>query len=125
MRKNENNGENSHDYHAVLTEAFIKATKMMELDNDRMAHLLELDPVTVDHLFKGDTLLNKNGRTGKRALQFIELYRSGLSVTGSAEDLRYWLHTSNRHLNGRPIDLIMTESGLKTVLNYLQRLKSK
>jgi len=54
-------------------------------------------------------------------LSFVRIYKILSSLCGGdIEFMRYWIHTSNIHLNGRfPVDLIQSKHGITCVADYL------
>jgi uncharacterized protein (DUF2384 family) len=54
-----------------------------------------------------------------RALAFVRLYSTLMTLVGDDEVARHWLQQPNAALAGRPDELIQTHGGLNSVLEYL------
>jgi hypothetical protein len=69
---------------------------------------------------KGRYVFDPNHKSFELALLFVRLYRSLDAVVGGDETVAAdWLTNNNTALNGKPIDLIQTVSGLISVITYL------
>ena len=94
----------------------------MELENDRIAKILGLDPGVIKRMVKGGYLLNEKGQEWLQACYIIRLYKGLIYLCGDKPTLRHWLKTDNNHLNGEPRDLILDEEGLQNALTYVEGL---
>ena len=60
------------------------------------------------------------------ALLLIRAYRAlFVLVGGDPAQMRHWWHTSNRHLDGAPVELIRNVQGLLRVVEYLDAMRGK
>ena len=101
---------------AVLTKAVARAAERLNLSRALLAKVLGVSAATVTRLYSGDYRL---------ALLFVRVFRSLDSIVGDEETARQWLHSENRGLRGRPIDLIAQTEGLVRVVHYLDASRAQ
>ncbi len=60
------------------------------------------------------------------AVLFVRLYRSLDSITaGKEQEAQAWLHSANRALNAKPVELMASVAGLVHVLDYLDAVRGR
>ena len=104
---------------AVVLKATMQAAERLKINNRTLARIVGLSESSVSRMRKGDSPLEK-GKSFELALLFIRLYR-GLDAMVGGDDAvsAAWLTNNNTALDGTPIDLIQTISGLTNVIQYL------
>ncbi|MEM9989939.1 MAG: antitoxin Xre/MbcA/ParS toxin-binding domain-containing protein, partial [Pseudomonadota bacterium] len=90
------------------------------LKNTELAKIIGVSAPTVTRLRNQGHLLSPTDKSFELAALLVRLYR-GLSPILGGDDLaaRSWLRSENIALNGRPIDLITSVSGLTDTLRYV------
>ena len=69
---------------------------------------------------KGEYPLEPETKSFELAVLFVRLYRSLNAITGGDEGVAgAWLTNPNLALDGRPLELIQSVSGLTNVIQYL------
>jgi len=107
------------DDSAVVRKATIRAAEQLKINNRTLARIIGLSESSVSRMRKGDFPLEK-GKSFELALMFIRLYRCLDAVVGGDDAVSAaWLSNNNNALDGTPIDLIQTVSGLTNVIQYL------
>ncbi len=110
---------------AVLTKAVVRAAELLELSNAELGNVLGVSPSSVSRLLASGRLINPESKEGELALLLVRVYRSlDAVVGGDKEQRRAWLRTSNRSLNGRPVDLIGSAAGLVSTVAYLDSARA-
>ncbi len=104
---------------AVLTKAVARAAERLEISRGLLAKILGVSAPTVSRLYSGDYKLDERRKEWELALLFVRVFRSLDAVVGDEQTARQWLHSENRGLRGRPIDLIAQTEGLVRVAHYL------
>jgi hypothetical protein len=114
------------DRSVVLTKAVIKAARLLEVSQSRVAQTLGVSEATVSRMFGGKYLLEpERGKEWELAALFVRLFRSLDSILASDEKARAWLNGRNAALGARPIDLISRVDGLVRVLYYLDAARGR
>jgi hypothetical protein len=91
----------------------------LKINNRILARIIGLSESSVSRMRKSDFPLEK-GKSFELALMFIRLYRCLDAVVGGDDAVSAaWLTNNNIALDGIPIDLIQTISGLTNVIQYL------
>lgn len=110
---------------AVLTKAVVKAAKLLEINQSRVAATLGLSEPTVSRMFGGKYLLDPKCKEWELGALFVRMFRSLESITGSDEKARAWLLGRNDALGSPPIELIPRAEGLIRVLHYLDAARGR
>src|ERR1700704_1573260 len=104
---------------SVVLKATIRAADKLKINNRALARIIGLSESSVSRMRKGDFPLEK-GKAFELALLFIRLYRSLDAVVGGDDAVSAaWLTNKNNALDGTPLELIQTVSGLTNVIQYL------
>ena len=107
------------DDSAVVLKATIRAAERLKINNRILARIIGLSESSVSRMRKSDFPLEK-GKSFELALMFIRLYRCLDAVVGGDDAVSAaWLTNNNTALDGTPIDLIQSISGLTNVIQYL------
>lgn len=110
---------------AVLTKAVVKAAKLLDLNQSRVAGTLGVSEPTASRMFGGKYLLDPQRKEWELAALFVRVFRSLDSIVASDEKARAWLNSGNLALGDRPIDLLPRAEGLIRVLHYLDAARGR
>jgi hypothetical protein len=104
----------------VITMAVLRAADVMGLTAKRLAAVIGASEPTVSRMKAGAFVLDDKGKPYELAVLLVRLFRSlDAIVGGDVRVLRQWLIKPNTVLGGKPIDKIVTISGLTDLLAYL------
>lgn len=104
----------------VLTMAVVRAAEKLELSGKDLARILGVSEPTVSRMRKDKFRLEEGSKSFELGALFIRLFRSLDAITGGDRKVaNAWLRNENKALGGRPLDQIMTISGLTLGLAYL------
>ena len=104
----------------VVTKAAMRAAKRLRLSNKVLARVIGVSEATVSRMSRGDYELEKGQKPFELAVMFVRMYRSlDAVVAGDDAIASAWLANHNTVLNGTPLDLVQSVSGLVNVIQYL------
>lgn len=107
---------------AVLTKALLRAAKNLDLPQATLARIIHVSPATVSRLPQRP--IDPATSEGETALLFLRIFRSlDTLFGGNLQQAQTWLRASNHHLNGQPLQLIQTLTGLVHVADYLDAMR--
>lgn len=106
----------------TLTKAVLRAADHLGLTAD-LPSILGLSPDIISSMMRGERTLDSHGSEWERAKHFASLFRSLLTLTGTAENARSWLTTVHHTLGAAPRELLRTSEGLERVLKYLDSVQ--
>lgn len=113
------------DRDKVLGKATVRAAEGLGLSGKALAEVIGLSEPTVSRIKKAETGIDPEGKPGELALLLVRTFRSLDALVGGDEDKRkLWMSTSNRELNGVPLELIKKVDGLLRVLAYLDVMRA-
>ncbi len=113
------------DRDTVLGKATVRAAEGLGLSGKALAEVIGLSEPTVSRIKKAETGIDPEGKPGELALLLVRTFRSLDALVGGDEDKRkLWMNTSNRELNGVPLELIKKVDGLLRVLAYLDVMRA-
>lgn len=92
---------------ALLTKAVLRVTDQLAIAPD-LAPLLSISKEEAAKLQAGERSLEPSAEEWGRAQKLVGLFRTLVSLLGSAERARTWLAESNEKLASRPIELLRT-----------------
>lgn len=104
---------------AVLTTALRRAADRLALPNTVLARAIGLSESTVSRLRRGEYSLQPGHKSFELAILVVRLYRSLDSIVREDAAAAAWLRNPNTALNGEPIKLLQSVSGLMNVIAYL------
>lgn len=105
---------------AVITKATIRAAERLGIRNKVLARILGVSESTISRMKQGDYPLERGQKAFELAVLFVRLYRSLDAVIGGDDAVATaWMNNRNTALNGEPLELIQTVSGLANVIQYL------
>jgi hypothetical protein len=104
----------------VLTKAAVSAADRLGLTARILSAVIGVSEATVSRLKRQDVLLERGTKPFELALLFVRLFRSLDAISGGDEGVaRAWMMAENTALRARPVDRIVSVSGLVDVLAYL------
>ena len=105
---------------SVLTKATVNAAERLGLSARVLAAVIGVSEATVSRMKRQDFALERGTKPFELAVLFIRLFRALDSIVGADERVaRAWLTNVNTVLGARPVDKIISISGLTDVLAYL------
>ena len=104
----------------VLTKAAVNAADRLGLTARLLSAVIGVSEATVSRLKRQDVLLERGTKPFELAVLLVRLFRSLDAITGGDETVaRAWMSAENSALRARPVDRIVSISGLVDVLAYL------
>lgn len=105
---------------ALVTRALLRAAEKLDLTNKTLSRIIGVSEATISRLKKGDYPLDTGQKPFQLAVLFLRLYRSLDALTGGDDNVSArWLANRNTALDGIPVELIQSVSGLINVVNFL------
>lgn len=105
---------------SVLTKATVSAADRLGLTARILSGVIGVSEATVSRLKRQDVLLERGTKPFELAVLLVRLFRSLDAITGGDETVaRAWMTADNTALGARPVDRIVSISGLIDVLAYL------
>ena len=110
----------------VLTRAVLRSADLLGLSNAQLGRVLGISESSVSRLMAGDRQIDPASKEGELGLLLVRLYRSLDAMVGGDSAMRLsWLTSNNRALNGPPIDLIASTTGLVNTVAYLDSARAR
>ena len=105
---------------SVLTSATVRAAERLQIKNAALAQILGVSDSTVSRMRNKALFLERGDKPFELAILFVRLYRSLDSIMAGDDAVAAdWLRNKNTALNGVPLELIKSVSGLVDVIAYL------
>ncbi len=109
----------------VLCKALFNALHALELNQTVLGAILGKDRTTISRLEKRGSI-DSASKDGELSTLFLAIYRALFALMGGDHaNMRHWLTTENRHLNGIPLKLMHSIEGLVRVSQYLNAIRGK
>lgn len=116
---------NTPDPGHTLCKALFKAKEYLGLKQSDLALVIGLDRSSITRI-KQKGALSPETKAGELAMYVIRIFRSLYALMGDNEKaIQHWMATFNKHLNGRPDELIQHAQGLVQVMGYLDAMRGK
>lgn len=113
------------DRASVLAKATIRAARELDLSNAALTRVIGFSEPTMGRISSGHRGIDPDSKEGQLAVLLVRLFRSLDPLVGSDPHKRHdWLRSHNKALNGVPIELIQTPTGLVTTLAYLDGMRA-
>jgi DNA-binding XRE family transcriptional regulator len=114
------------DATAVLTNAVVRAAKLLGLNQATVAQALGVSTSTASRMFGGQYQLDRSKKEWELASLFVRVFRSLDSIVGGSEThARAWVSSENRPLGAPPVNLLVTAEGLVRVVHYLDAARGR
>lgn len=112
--------EASPDESRVITKATLRAAERLGIKSTVLAKILGVSEPTISRMRQGKYKLDRGQKAFELAILLVRLYRSldGI-VSGDDHVAADWLKNKNTALDGIPLDLIQSVSGLTNVIAYI------
>jgi hypothetical protein len=108
------------DEATLLTKAVLRAADRLAIKNAVLARILGLSGPTISRMRNGKYRLDRGQKPFELAVLLIRLYRSLDGIVGGDDSVAAdWLTNQNTVLDGVPLELIQSVSGLANVIHYL------
>ena len=105
---------------SVLTSATVRAAERLQIKNAALARILGVSDSTISRMRNKALFLERGDKPFELAILFVRLYRSLDSIMAGDDAVAAdWLRNKNSALNGVPLELIQSVSGLVDVIAYL------
>lgn len=105
---------------AVLTQAVLRAARLLGLSNAAVARTVGLSESQVSRMASGQRQLEPGTKSAELAALLVRVYRSLDAVVGNSERHRLlWMGSFNQAFNEAPRDAIQRAEGLVRVVRYL------
>ena len=105
---------------SVITKAAIRTAERLTIKNTALAKILGVSEPTISRMRQGKYRLERGQKAFELAVLLVRLYRAldGI-VAGDDRVAADWLKNKNTALDGVPLDLIQSVSGLTDVIAYI------
>jgi hypothetical protein len=108
------------DESSLLTKATLRAADRLKIKNAVLAKILGVSEPTISRMRNGRYQLARGQKPFELAVLLIRLYRSLDGIVGGDDGVAAdWLTNNNTALDGIPLQLIQSVSGLMNVIHYL------
>lgn len=109
----------------VLAKATGRASELLGLSGAALARVIGVSEPTVSRVLKGNRGLDPQSKEGQLSLLLVRVYRSLDALVGTDGEKRLaWMHSHNKALGGKPVDLIENPEGLVATLGYLDGMRA-
>jgi uncharacterized protein (DUF2384 family) len=106
----------------TLTKAVVRAAEQLGLSQE-LPDILGLTVEDASRLVNAERALDRNGDEWQRAIRFVGLFRSLLSLLGNIERARAWLGSPNQTLGSAPAELLRSAAGRDRVYSYVDAVQ--
>jgi uncharacterized protein (DUF2384 family) len=104
----------------VITKATLRAAERLGIKSNALSKIVGVSEPTISRIRKGDYFLEPGQKAFELAILFVRFYRSLDAIVGGDDRVAAdWIKNKNAGLDGVPLDLIQTVSGLANVIDYL------
>jgi hypothetical protein len=104
----------------VVTKAALRAADRLGIKNNVLAKIIGLSEPTISRMHKGTYVLSPESKAFELAVLFVRFYRSLDGIIGGDDAVAAdWLKNRNTVLDGIPLELIQSISGLANAIEYL------
>lgn len=104
----------------VVTRATLRAAERLGIKSNALSKIVGVSEPTISRMRKGEYFLESGQKAFELAILFVRFYRSlDAIVGGDATVAADWIKNNNTGLDGVPLELIQTVSGLANVIDYL------
>jgi len=105
---------------ALVTKALVQAADRLNVTNRVLARIIGVSDATVSRMKRGGHPLEFGQKPFQLAVLFIRFYRSLDALMGGDDEVSArWFANQNTALNGTPLELVQSVTGLMNVVSYL------
>ena len=105
---------------SVITKATLRAADGLGIKGNVLSSIVGLSEPTISRMRNGEYVLEPGNKAFELAVLFVRLYRSLDAIVGGDDSVAAdWIKNKNTALDGIPLDLIQTVSGLTNVVAYI------
>ena len=105
---------------SVVTKATIRAAERLGIKANALSKIVGVSEPTISRMRKGEYVLEPEQKAFELAILFVRFYRSLDAIVGGDDRVAAdWIKNKNTGLDGTPLELIQTVSGLTNVIQYL------
>ena len=104
----------------VITKATIRAAERLGIKANALSKIVGVSEPTISRMRKGEYVLEPGQKAFELAILFVRFYRSLDAIVGGDDGVAAdWIKNKNTGLDGIPLELIQTVSGLTNVIEYI------
>jgi uncharacterized protein (DUF2384 family) len=104
----------------VITRAAVRAAARLGIKSSALSRIVGVSAPTISRMKKGEYFFEPGQKPFELAILFVRLYRSLDAIVGGDDTVAAdWIKNKNTGLDGVPLELIQTVSGLTNVIDYL------
>ena len=108
------------DESTVITKATLRAAQRLGIRSTVLARILGVSEPTISRMRQGAYKLDRGQKAFELAVLLVRLYRALDGIVGGDDHVAAeWLKNNNTALDGIPLDLIQSVSGLTDVIAYI------
>lgn len=121
-----NREHTSDDKKRILTKALIRMTERLGLNRQELSAIIGPSESSLSRIFTKSNYIDPTSKEGQLVILLLRLYRSlDALFGGNAKQCQLWLRSENKHLNGKPINLLQSIEGLILTIQYLDAMRGK
>jgi hypothetical protein len=103
----------------TLSKAVIRAVRLLDIKQAKLAEILGISTATASRLVAGDYKLQPNRKEWEFGALLVRIFRSLDALLGHGDQAHTWLNSRNLALGDTPAELLESAEGLVSVLHYL------
>jgi uncharacterized protein (DUF2384 family) len=104
----------------IVTRATLRAAERLGIKSNALSKIVGVSEPTISRMRKGEYFLEPGQKAFELAILFVRFYRSLDAIVGGDATVAVdWIKNNNTGLDGVPLELIQTVSGLANVIDYL------
>lgn len=104
----------------LVTKALVRAAEKLKITSKVLSRIIGVSEATVSRMKKGEHPLESGQKPFQLAVLFLRLFRSLDALTGGDDHVSArWFANPNSALDGTPVELVQSVSGLMNVIGYL------
>ena len=105
---------------SVITKATLRAAERLGIKANALSKIVGVSEPTISRMRKGEYVLEPGQKAFELAILFVRFYRSLDAIVGGDDGVAAdWTKNKNTGLDGVPLELIQTVSGLTNVIEYI------
>ena len=109
----------------TLSKAVVRAARLLDIKQARLAGILGISTATASRLVAGDYKLQSNRKEWEFGALLVRVFRSLDALLGHGDQAHTWLNSRNLALGDTPAELLESAEGLVRVLHYLDAYRGQ